>query len=111
MSSIASARRNRPNKDRDIGYFEISGDFRAAIDEWKQSKLDDDLLPLGPISVPPENSMQPIAEVLSSKRIEESTGLRLCLGVMNAKFADVHNSERQFGRKFQRPKEMQRVAR
>ena len=61
-------------------------------------------------TVPPENSTQPIAEVLSSKRIEESTGLRLCLGVMNAKFADVHNPERQFGRKFQRPKEMQGVA-
>jgi hypothetical protein len=55
--------------------------------------------------------MQPIAEVLTLKRIEDSTGLRLCLGLMNAKFADVHNSERQFGRKFQRPKEMQRVAR
>jgi hypothetical protein len=27
--------------------------------------------------------MQPIAEVLSSKRIEDSTGLRLCLSLMN----------------------------
>jgi hypothetical protein len=54
--------------------------------------------------------MQPIAEVLSSKRIEDSTGLRLCLSLMN-EIPDVHNPERQFGRKFQRPQEMQRVAR
>jgi len=34
-------------------------------------------------SVLPENSMQHIAEVLSSKRIEDLTGLRLCLSLMD----------------------------
>jgi hypothetical protein len=33
--------------------------------------------------VPPENSVQAIAKVLSSKRIEGSTSLRLCLSLMN----------------------------
>src|SRR6516164_274971 len=61
-------------------------------------------------TVPPENSVQPIAEVLSSKRIEDSTGLRLCLSLMN-QIRLCPRRDRQFGRKFQRPKEMQRVAR
>src|SRR5215469_1659459 len=38
---------------------------------------------LFPTIVPPENFMQAIAEVLSSKRIEESTGSRPCLSLMN----------------------------
>src|SRR6516162_10437072 len=51
--------------------------------------------------VPPENSVQPIAEALSSKRIEDSTGLWLCLSLMN-EIRPCARRERQFGRKFQR---------
>ena len=41
-SSIASSRRGRPNAARSDEYFEITGDFTAAVAEWRRSQDDDE---------------------------------------------------------------------
>src|SRR5215469_13718543 len=52
----------------------------------------------------PENSMQPIAEVLSSKRIEDSTGLRLCVGSDEQNSPMCTTPENSLGANFEGPR-------